>query len=211
MKPAIIAARTAFDAGLTRYFTGKECGNGHISERMISNGSCVRCLAENRAVSRKDSYERTKIWRLNNPQSRATEAERYREKHPEKVKANKAVYRQSHLEEIRKQDREYKARMRSTNPEEERRRYEKWRNKKEAQLTEIAGRPRSEICEICLEKGNTVFDHCHAKGNFRGWICDRCNKVLGLMKDNAANLLKLALYLENDNGKIDHQSTQSTS
>ena len=36
-----LAARKA---GATRYFTGKPCVNGHISARMVSNGTCVSCL-----------------------------------------------------------------------------------------------------------------------------------------------------------------------
>src|SRR5690554_607527 len=37
----------AIERGLTRYFTGKECKRGHISERMVSTKTCVFCKAEN--------------------------------------------------------------------------------------------------------------------------------------------------------------------
>jgi len=32
--------------GKTRYFTGKECANGHIAERLVSNGRCIKCMYE---------------------------------------------------------------------------------------------------------------------------------------------------------------------
>ena len=65
----------------------------------------------------------------------------------------------------------------------------------------IMGRPRPDCCELCGEAGYgrkpcIVFDHCHATGNARGWLCDRCNKVLGLVKDSENLLVKMAAYLE---------------
>lgn len=41
-----------------------------------------------------------------------------------------------------------------------------------------------------------AFDHDHATGEFRGWLCGHCNRALGLMDDNPELILKLALYLE---------------
>ena len=43
--------------------------------------------------------------------------------------------------------------------------------------------------------GRIVFDHCHQSNSFRGWICDRCNKVLGLVKDSVELLNKMGTYL----------------
>jgi hypothetical protein len=40
----IISREQAVQRGLTRYFTGKPCKLGHISERMVSNWSCIICL-----------------------------------------------------------------------------------------------------------------------------------------------------------------------
>ena len=48
-------------AGETRYWTGKPCANGHVAERMVSNGRCIDCMYE---------------WR-----------ERYREANPDKYRA----------------------------------------------------------------------------------------------------------------------------
>lgn len=60
----------------------------------------------------------------------------------------------------------------------------------------LAGRPKPDACEVCTEPGRRiVFDHCHANGQFRGWICDRCNKTLGMVKDSPRLLIMLAEYL----------------
>jgi hypothetical protein len=67
--------------------------------------------------------------------------------------------------------------------------------KKEA----LAGRPKPENCELCGRhgKGKSMhFDHCHATGKFRGWICRACNVVLGQVNDDPAWLRKIADYAE---------------
>jgi hypothetical protein len=73
--------------------------------------------------------------------------------------------------------------------------------KRRQQKEKIAGRPRPEICEVCGGVGRICFDHDHATGIFRGWLCSHCNTVLGLTEDNPERLLKLALYLEKHRAK----------
>lgn len=59
-----------------------------------------------------------------------------------------------------------------------------------------SGRPKPEACDICgSTTGRIVFDHCHKHGHFRGWICHRCNVVLGQVEDDAGLLIKLIAYL----------------
>ncbi len=68
----------------------------------------------------------------------------------------------------------------------------KWRLKNKERK---AGRKKSKICEICWESGVICFDHDHKTGKFRGWICQRCNRVLGFVKDNKELLNRLIDYL----------------
>lgn len=58
--------------------------------------------------------------------------------------------------------------------------------------------PRPDNCYVCDAPGRTVFDHCHKKGHFRGWLCNNCNTALGFAKDDPTVLRKLADYLELD-------------
>lgn len=58
-----------------------------------------------------------------------------------------------------------------------------------------AGRPRSASCEICGKYGKIVFDHDHDSDVFRGWICSRCNFVLGEVGDSQELLMKLVEYI----------------
>jgi len=41
-----------------------------------------------------------------------------------------------------------------------------------------------------------VLDHCHKTNNFRGWLCDYCNRGLGDFEDNVERLKKAIDYLE---------------
>jgi len=75
------------------------------------------------------------------------------------------------------------------------------RQKREIRLVEIAGRPRPTTCDICKAKNARrkdiiAFDHCHKTGKFRGWLCDRCNLVLGAAEDNPKLLREMAKYLD---------------
>lgn len=40
--------------GLTRYFTGKPCRNGHVAPRRVQDGRCIacKCATENRRRKR---------------------------------------------------------------------------------------------------------------------------------------------------------------
>lgn len=70
----IITRSRALELGLKRFFTGKACKNGHMSERSTSNYTCLSCKAE--AMSRKykeceltrsRAIERTQMWKKDNP------------------------------------------------------------------------------------------------------------------------------------------------
>lgn len=55
------------------------------------------------------------------------------------------------------------------------------------------------VCAGCLrspeEIGVLRVDHDHATGVVRGLLCDDCNRVLGMVRDSAATLRRLARYL----------------
>lgn len=94
--------------GKTRYFTGKPCKRGHISERVTCDGKCIECAATDPVRKRslvawrkKNSaliVKRVDAWRKANPEkerawraSRATETVKrvreWRKKNPEKKRA----------------------------------------------------------------------------------------------------------------------------
>lgn len=57
--------------------------------------------------------------------------------------------------------------------------------------------PINNVCEICRKKDKLVLDHCHEKTAFRGFLCDACNRSLGIFGDNIDGLLLVLNYLNN--------------
>lgn len=69
--PLPISRKDAKLKGLTKYFTGKPCGSGHVAERWSGNGSCKEC-------SRKPNNARAAAWARENPEKvRATNLRKY--------------------------------------------------------------------------------------------------------------------------------------
>jgi hypothetical protein len=76
----------------------------------------------------------------------------------------------------------------------------------------LAGRPTPKVCESCgrpPSKRGIVFDHCHQRGHFRGWICNNCNVILGLANDDVQILLQLIAYLQRTKENTSPQLTLS--
>lgn len=71
-------------------------------------------------------------------------------------------------------------------------------------LVAMAGRPYPDVekCEICEGppgggKGKRLaYDHDHATGLFRGWLCEKCNRGIGLLGDSPQVLAKAIVYLQ---------------
>jgi len=59
--------------------------------------------------------------------------------------------------------------------------------------------PEGTKCELCNSTKGIVFDHDHEKNVFRGWLCDPCNRSMGVLGDNAKSLLKTVAYLSKGN------------
>jgi hypothetical protein len=45
-------------------------------------------------------------------------------------------------------------------------------------------------------EGKTTYDHCHITDLHRGWLCQKCNTILGFANDDPDRLRRLANYIE---------------
>jgi hypothetical protein len=61
-------------------------------------------------------------------------------------------------------------------------------------LRKLAGQP-SPRCESCHRLGQVSLDHDHATGEFKGWLCRRCNIGLGKLGDDIASIRRALTYL----------------
>jgi Recombination endonuclease VII len=60
--------------------------------------------------------------------------------------------------------------------------------------------PEPAMCEICawprMEGKPLHLDHDHVTGQFRGWLCNKCNVGIGMLGDDLASLRRAVAYLE---------------
>jgi len=62
--------------------------------------------------------------------------------------------------------------------------------------------PEGTCCAICQKaQKKMVFDHCHEKEVFRGYLCDPCNRSMGVLGDNIEGLLRCINYLQTTENK----------
>jgi hypothetical protein len=55
LRSKIITRKEAIALGLSRYFTGKPCKRGHVTERCVGNALCIEC-----------AYQLSHQWRIEN-------------------------------------------------------------------------------------------------------------------------------------------------
>lgn len=61
---------------------------------------------------------------------------------------------------------------------------------------------QNNCCAICRATGSTLAtDHDHQSGAFRGFLCGRCNRGIGFLKDDPEILRRAAEYLEERRAK----------
>ena len=86
----LLSRKQAVAAGLTKYFTGKPCKQGHLSERRVSGRCCVVCADKTAKQWAKSNTERVKSIRSNwdtaNRKKTSERVQAYRVANPEKVK-----------------------------------------------------------------------------------------------------------------------------
>lgn len=126
--------------------------------------------------------------------TRAEYSRRYRERHPDRVKAAGKKWRSKNREKERATSRRHYAKNI------EARREAVWDAKGIPRPT----RPRPGLCEMCAgvnADGKALsLDHCHEKNVFRGWLCNKCNTGIGKLGDNLAGALRAVAYLEKNGG-----------
>lgn len=109
--PEIFSRKDAIQRGAIRYFTGKPCKNGHISERYTKKSTCVDCdserhkaenLSDEDLACRNARHAKTKkAWRAANPErTKAKQAEYRSAECPVRRKERMRIWRTANLEKI---------------------------------------------------------------------------------------------------------------
>ena len=157
----------AIAKGLPKYFSGKACKHGHVTDRWVSGG-CVECCRI-RAASSAGAAARRKSYR------------KHAYKHREKINARRRRRYKSNPEAARRYARQW-YRKKHNIPEPTRQRPDE---------CECCETPTHLLRTMQL-----VLDHCHETNIFRGWLCSPCNRAIGALGDNVQGLERAVAYLK---------------
>jgi hypothetical protein len=69
--------------------------------------------------------------------------------------------------------------------------------------------PEGTCCEICGKTDNIVFDHHHSKEEFRGWLCNGCNRSIGMLGEDIKAAIDVVNYLNKNENLILAFDTES--
>lgn len=114
----------------------------------------------------------------------------------------RAAYRERNRERLRESSRKYAAKQRAARKAAglptTSRTYDITVNRRRRKLPEPT-RPCPQLCESCGNlpngRGALHLDHDHDTGEFRGWLCMRCNIAIGGLGDNYEGVLRALDYL----------------
>jgi 5-methylcytosine-specific restriction endonuclease McrA len=90
----LISRSEALAQGATRYFTGKPCKFGHVSERQVTNLNCCDC-----------SRLRRGKWRIENEENEIIHRTRYYNRHKQDISVSREAYYARNKERILAYDR----------------------------------------------------------------------------------------------------------
>lgn len=107
----LLSLREARAKNLTRYFTGIECVNGHIDERIVSNRRCRTCLNETtkRTRNKTTAAATIKAWRLKNKDHVEEYGRKYIQDNSEAVKARRLAWLRLNPDYYIKHNKDYRA------------------------------------------------------------------------------------------------------
>jgi hypothetical protein len=104
MNQNIISRSAAKTQGLKRYFTGKPCSRGHLTERQVSSGWCLSCLKAKSKRWRTDYPDRLRAsnrsGRLANLEERRAYGRQWSRDNKDKVSAIAAARRARKLQAL---------------------------------------------------------------------------------------------------------------
>ena len=60
---------------------------------------------------------------------------------------------------------------------------------------DLCGKPPRLATKVNAKPKKLVFDHGHVSLRHRGWLCDNCNRAMGMLGDDELGMLTSTLYI----------------
>ena len=104
----IISRNAAKTEGLKRYFTGKPCKHGHISDRKVSSHNCVACINEWNKKNSESGNRRSRLFYKENRDEQRIKQADYYQKNKEHLKNESVEYRKNNIQIVQKNNANYR-------------------------------------------------------------------------------------------------------
>ena len=66
---------------------------------------------------------------------------------------------------------------------------------------DLCGEPPKAATKVNARPKKLVFDHGHESLRHRGWLCNKCNRAMGMMGDEEVGMLRATLYIAKGEGR----------
>lgn len=199
MLPEIISRPAARRARLKYYYTGVPCANGHLALRLISNDKCIECRRELRSSPEYRARQRTCMLRYiakHKYSHMILQAEALLARVRGNIKKLNSISRK--LKTIKHQDGDWRMYVSHG----ARDRIRNWR-RNSIPLPMRLEPTHCECCGALPDKQHLCADHDHITGQFRGWLCHRCNRNIARLGDTMHGLRNAFNYLQRFNHHIE--------
>jgi Recombination endonuclease VII len=131
---------------------------------------------------------------------RSVESKKRRERHPEKIQAAKEKWRRERPDLVKAQIRKWA----QEHPQAMRAHARKYATGWSGEMFDMAWVAQGGCCAICRrpmqptghKKDSVTADHCHATGQTRGLLCNKCNTGIGYFDDDPVRLQSARDYVE---------------
>lgn len=171
----VVTREQAKATGQTRFFTGKPCKHGHLSQRTTCNGGCIQCNAiMTQALYRVEGPEKrqrrlttTLAWIADRKEERLAYGREYAKANKEKYRARKIANR----ELLNAQARE----ARKRNPEQANARAARYAKTPKGRLNSAAGAMRR-YARLLGAEGTYDAQDVRRIGDLQNWKCHWCGK-----------------------------------
>jgi len=152
----LISRKEALSKGLKKFFTGKKCKNGHISEQYTKSWKCVQCEKERAKKYREDNLEKLRAYDVEYGKKNKDKKAKYYQEHREKrIKKNaenreakkeyNKIYNEKNKDKILAQKKEYHIKNREKRLKYNNERYIKNREKIIKQVSEYSLKNKDKI------------------------------------------------------------------
>jgi 5-methylcytosine-specific restriction endonuclease McrA len=203
MAAKIVTRAEARAQGLKRYFLGTECPNGHIAERLSSNGSCYVCqlAAFRRRYEADPDKHRTRArkWYKENTELALERDRQFRIDHPEKRAALERSWKERNPDKVRTYSRVASKKWRSANPEKRKEVVRAWQDANPETMAANAHKRRARKSQA--EGSHTPAD-LKAILSAQSHRCAYCRADLRKVKKHLDHIMPLALGGSNDRSNL---------